>query len=63
MLSPESVRNPLVLIANYFFDSIPQDAFHVEGGQLYESLTIREADVPNSHVSHSSALRARAKFN
>ncbi len=28
---------PLVLIANYFFDSIPQDAFYVEGHRLHES--------------------------
>jgi tetratricopeptide (TPR) repeat protein len=37
-LSPDTLRNPLVVIANYVFDSIPQDAFHVVGGQLYEML-------------------------
>jgi tetratricopeptide (TPR) repeat protein len=36
-LSPGSLANPLVLVANYFFDSIAQDVFYVEGGQLYES--------------------------
>jgi tetratricopeptide (TPR) repeat protein len=30
--------SPLVVIANYAFDSIPQDAFYVSGGRLYESL-------------------------
>jgi tetratricopeptide (TPR) repeat protein len=38
VLSPDTVANPVVIIANYIFDSIPQDAFHVEGGQLYEDL-------------------------
>ncbi|MDT4896884.1 MAG: hypothetical protein QOH25_1961 [Acidobacteriota bacterium] len=38
LLSAETVQNPMVLIANYIFDSIPQDAFHIEDGQLYESL-------------------------
>lgn len=50
-LSPETVRNPLVLISNYVFDSIPQDAFYVAQGQLYETLVTlntpqKEAD-PN----------------
>jgi tetratricopeptide (TPR) repeat protein len=38
LLSTESVRNPLVLISNYLFDSIPQDAFFVSEGQLFETL-------------------------
>ena len=37
-LTAETLRNPLVVLANYFFDSIPQDVFTVRGGQLYESL-------------------------
>ena len=38
ILSPGTVRNPLIVIANYFFDGIPQDAFYIEDGHLYESL-------------------------
>lgn len=37
-LSRETVSNPIVVIANYFFDSIAQDAFYIEAGQLYEKL-------------------------
>lgn len=37
-LIPGTVRNPMVVIANYLFDSIPQDAFRIVGGRLYESL-------------------------
>jgi hypothetical protein len=37
-LAPEAVTNPLILIANYFFDSIPQDSFVIEDGQLGENL-------------------------
>jgi tetratricopeptide (TPR) repeat protein len=33
-LTPERLKNPLVLIANYFFDSIPHDVFRVNGHQL-----------------------------
>jgi tetratricopeptide (TPR) repeat protein len=38
VLAPGSVKNPVVVIANYFFDSIPQDAFFIQGGQLCEGL-------------------------
>ena len=37
-LAPDSVKNPLVVLANYFFDSIPQDAFCIKDGRLCESL-------------------------
>lgn len=35
-LSNQTVKNPLIGIANYFFDSIRQDAFHVDDGVLRE---------------------------
>jgi len=38
ILSAKNLRNPLVVIANYLFDSIPQDAFAVSDGELFESL-------------------------
>lgn len=28
--------NPLIVISNYFFDTIPQDIFHIKNKQLYE---------------------------
>jgi tetratricopeptide (TPR) repeat protein len=37
-LAPGSLEAPLVVLANYFFDSIPQDAFRIEGGRLHESV-------------------------
>lgn len=38
LLVPGAAVNPMVLIANYVFDSLPQDAFRVEDGRLCESL-------------------------
>ncbi|HYN88702.1 MAG TPA: hypothetical protein VER55_09235, partial [Ardenticatenaceae bacterium] len=32
------VKNPIILLGNYFFDSIPQDCFTVRHGELYENL-------------------------
>jgi tetratricopeptide (TPR) repeat protein len=34
-IEPGSLRHPLVIIANYAFDSIPQDLFHFEDGRTY----------------------------
>lgn len=38
VLSAETVKNPLIIIANYLFDTIPQDCFYIKKGQLHESL-------------------------
>jgi tetratricopeptide (TPR) repeat protein len=35
----EQTVNPMAVLANYYFDSIPQDAFYVCEGQLYECLS------------------------
>jgi tetratricopeptide (TPR) repeat protein len=37
-LDPQSATHPLIVLANYFFDSIPQDIFEVKDGRLYEKL-------------------------
>ena len=38
VLAPGTVANPLAVVANYFLDSIPQDAFSVRDGVLHECL-------------------------
>ena len=45
-LSPGSLKQPLLCIANYVFDSVPQDAFFVENGRLHESLLWLQVDTP-----------------
>lgn len=37
-LNAQTLKNPLAVIGNYFFDSLPQDAFLIEKGQVSESL-------------------------
>ena len=37
-IGPGSLKNPVIAIANYAFDSVIQDAFRVKGGVLHESL-------------------------
>jgi SAM-dependent MidA family methyltransferase len=38
ILCNDSVKNPLILFANYTFDSLPQDTFYVNKSNLYEGL-------------------------
>jgi len=35
-LTPSMIHNPIILIANYFFDTIPQDLFRIKEGKLQE---------------------------
>ena len=53
--SKRSLQSALVVIANYVFDSLPQDAFVVKDGQISESL-VSTAAPPGSEVD--PALRA-----
>jgi hypothetical protein len=43
-----ALKNPVVVVANYFFDSIPCDAFRVRGGEVFEARTrfVRTGDAP-----------------
>ncbi len=55
VLAPGALRNPLVVIANYFFDGLPEDAFAVEGGRLFE-LAARALDYTNEPPEDPAAL-------
>ena len=47
VLSSSTMKNPLVLLANYVFDSVPQDCFSLQNGQLYERLVTLSISGPN----------------
>ena len=38
VLRQGNLKNPLILFANYTFDSLPQDTFYVNKGELFEGL-------------------------
>jgi Tetratricopeptide repeat. len=45
VLSQGKMKNPLILFANYTFDSLPQDTFYVNNGEIYEGvITITSPD-------------------
>ncbi|HBL29116.1 MAG TPA: hypothetical protein DD490_19970 [Acidobacteria bacterium] len=43
-LAPGTLANPALVVANYVFDSIPQDVFRVEDGTLCEALVTLSTD-------------------
>ena len=50
----DRLANPLVVIANYVFDSIPADAFAISDGELQECLvTVEGADVASMQLAFS----------
>ena len=56
VLSENAVQNPLIVLANYVFDGIPQDAFRLMDGQLYESLVTLTSFQPESDLESPSLL-------
>ena len=49
-------RGPLVVIANYVFDSLPQDAFAVQSGEIHEFLVTTSA-AANGEIQSLKDLR------
>ncbi len=49
--SPDTVQNPVILIANYFFDSIPQDSFVVDDGLLCQNLLTLTSSQPEPDLA------------
>jgi tetratricopeptide (TPR) repeat protein len=41
-ISKKDLAHPVVVIANYFFDTIPQDLFYISEGSLYECGVVEE---------------------
>lgn len=63
---PPQARNPLVVIANYVFDSLPQDAFIISDGNISEALvttssSISEREKENSGSQPLSSLQLSFK--
>ena len=46
-LSPETVTNPLIVFANYIFDTVSHDSFAVHENKLYELLLTLHTDETN----------------
>lgn len=61
VLSAATIKNPLVLLANYLFNCIPQDCFTVQDGELYESLITLSTSKPDLEISNPILLDSLEK--
>ncbi|WP_303673147.1 SAM-dependent methyltransferase [Vampirovibrio chlorellavorus] len=56
MLAPGSLKNPVIAIANYFFDTIKQDVFRIESKVLKEGLVTLERNLEGVDPESSPQL-------
>jgi len=56
VLSPETLTNPLLVVANYVFDGIPQDCFSIRGGRLHENLVTLTSKRPEPDLDDPELL-------
>jgi tetratricopeptide (TPR) repeat protein len=56
-LTEGSSARPMVVFANYFFDSLPQDCFWSSGGALYESLVNIYTDREEADLDDPTLLK------
>lgn len=55
-IGPGSLRHPLVIIANYAFDSIPQDLFHFKDQRAYACLVSLAVDADPASLDAAELL-------
>ncbi len=58
VLERETIVNPIIVVANYLFDSIPVDVFYVENNTLSESLVSLDTHLPENHPIISELLES-----
>jgi tetratricopeptide (TPR) repeat protein len=56
VLRQDTLANPLVVVGNYFVDSIPHDCFSVQEHQLFENLVRVVSDHPDLTFSEGQTL-------
>jgi tetratricopeptide (TPR) repeat protein len=62
-LANQSKNNPIVLISNYVFDSLRQDAFRVVNGELYEGVLTVRSDHSSEPDLQDPNLIKRVRFS
>jgi tetratricopeptide (TPR) repeat protein len=63
-LDDGAANNPIILIANYIFDSVPQDAVTIKDGKLFPGLITLSASTPRLDlVAADSKVRISINFS
>jgi len=55
-LSADTLKNPLVFIANYFFDGLTQDVFKIENGTIQESRVTLTVPYANPNLNDTRLI-------
>lgn len=63
VLDARTLKNPLVVLANYVFDTLRADAFQVRQGCLMESAVRVRADSPEWHLANPFQRLARLRVD
>ncbi|MBD0384708.1 tetratricopeptide repeat protein [Paenibacillus sedimenti] len=56
-IQPGDLKQPLLIVANYFFDSIPQELIYVGGGKIFECDVLIELPENSNLFKPSEALK------
>lgn len=56
VLDPSAPGNPLIVIANYIFDTVRLDGFKVQGGKLYEALATLHSPREGARLDEPAVL-------
>ena len=56
VLRPHTLANPVIVVGNYFIDSIPHDCFSVQEHQLFENLVRVVSDQPTLTLAAGQTL-------
>lgn len=65
-LTKELIENPIILIANYFFDTIPQDLFKKDHGRLDEgriSISIDPTLIPGEPTANNPQIIPQMQYS
>jgi tetratricopeptide (TPR) repeat protein len=62
-IAKAQLQEPLIIIANYFFDSIPQDLFCIENRQLFEVKTSLYAGAEPVDTARELLSRVEVRFH
>ncbi|MFC9710288.1 tetratricopeptide repeat protein [Paenibacillus sp. NPDC056933] len=56
VIRPGDLKQPLLLIANYFFDSIPQELIYISEGEIYECDILLQSPDPSTYPEPAQLL-------
>ncbi len=57
VLNRHTIKNPMIVVCNYIFDTLRQDAFRIVEGQLQEGLCTVISDQPEPDLTNPDIIK------